>query len=102
VRRETRRASECFISAIIVLLLTRKKIKRSPGLSRQRNSIDRNSGSLGGIVTNHAIVLFERATREMEAGEPMERALILAGTTRLRPILPTVTASLREPAGAVS
>ncbi|HEV3087206.1 MAG TPA: efflux RND transporter permease subunit [Candidatus Elarobacter sp.] len=50
--------------------------------------------SLGGIVTNHAIVLFEYAKREMEAGEPMERALILAGTTRLRPILLTVLASI--------
>ncbi|MDB5092065.1 MAG: acriflavin resistance protein [Candidatus Eremiobacteraeota bacterium] len=50
--------------------------------------------SLGGIVTNHAIVLFEYAKREMEAGEPMERALILAGTTRLRPILLTVVASI--------
>jgi multidrug efflux pump subunit AcrB len=50
--------------------------------------------SLGGIVTNHAIVLFEYAKREMEAGEPMERALILAGTTRLRPILLTVIASI--------
>ena len=50
--------------------------------------------SLGGIVTNHAIVLFEYAKREMEAGEPMERALILAGTTRLRPIMLTVLASI--------
>jgi multidrug efflux pump subunit AcrB len=39
---------------------------------------------LGRIVTNRAIVLFEYAKREMEAGEPMERALILAGTTRMR------------------
>jgi multidrug efflux pump subunit AcrB len=30
----------------------------------------------------------------MEAGAPMERALILAGTTRLRPILLTVVASI--------
>ena len=43
--------------------------------------------SLGGIVTNRAIVMFEHAKREMEAGEPMDRALILAGTTRLRPLL---------------
>ncbi|HEY4439246.1 MAG TPA: efflux RND transporter permease subunit, partial [Candidatus Elarobacter sp.] len=50
--------------------------------------------SLGGIVTNHAIVLFEYAKREMEAGAPMERALIIAGTTRLRPILLTVLASI--------
>ena len=50
--------------------------------------------SLGGIVTNHAIVLFEYAQREMQAGEPMERALILAGTKRLRPIALTVVASI--------
>ncbi|HTJ25680.1 MAG TPA: efflux RND transporter permease subunit [Candidatus Limnocylindria bacterium] len=50
--------------------------------------------SLGGIVTNHAIVLFEYAKREMESGHPMERALITAGTTRLRPILLTVVASI--------
>ena len=50
--------------------------------------------SLGGIVTNHAIVLFEYAKREMAAGEPMERALIIAGTTRLRPIMLTVLASI--------
>ncbi|MDB5070508.1 MAG: AcrB/AcrD/AcrF family protein [Candidatus Eremiobacteraeota bacterium] len=45
--------------------------------------------SLGGIVTNHAIVLFEYAKREMEAGEPMDRALIPAGTAGLRPVLLT-------------
>ena len=50
--------------------------------------------SLGGIVTNHAIVLFEYAKREMESGQPMERALITAGITRLRPILLTVLASI--------
>ncbi|HYZ16589.1 MAG TPA: efflux RND transporter permease subunit [Candidatus Acidoferrum sp.] len=50
--------------------------------------------SLGGIVTNHAIVLFEYAKREMESGQPMERALIIAGTTRLRPIALTVIASI--------
>ncbi len=50
--------------------------------------------SLGGIVTNHAIVLFEYAKREMASGLPMERALIVAGTKRLRPILLTVIASI--------
>ncbi|MDB5027409.1 MAG: acriflavin resistance protein, partial [Candidatus Eremiobacteraeota bacterium] len=50
--------------------------------------------SLGGIVTNHAIVLFEYAKREMESGATMDRALIIAGTTRLRPILLTVLASI--------
>ena len=50
--------------------------------------------SLGGIVTNHTIVLFEYARRELEHGVPMERALIEAGTKRLRPILLTVLASI--------
>ncbi|GAC1419428.1 MAG: efflux RND transporter permease subunit [Candidatus Velthaea sp.] len=50
--------------------------------------------SLGGIVTNHAIVLFEYAQREMEAGASMEAALILAGTKRMRPIMLTVIASI--------
>ena len=50
--------------------------------------------SLGGIVTNHTIVLFEYARREIEAGEALERALIRAGTKRLRPILLTVLASI--------
>jgi hypothetical protein len=35
------------------------------------------------VVTNRAIVLLNRAHREMEAGALMERALIFAGTTRL-------------------
>jgi multidrug efflux pump subunit AcrB len=50
--------------------------------------------SLGGIVTNHTIVLFEYAHREIQAGHAMEDALILAGTKRLRPIMLTVTASI--------
>jgi len=50
--------------------------------------------SLGGIVTNHAIVLFEYAKRELEHGMPMEQALINAGTKRLRPVLLTVVASI--------
>lgn len=50
--------------------------------------------SLGGIVTNHAIVLFEYAKREMESGAAMEEALIAAGSKRLRPILLTVIASI--------
>jgi len=50
--------------------------------------------SLGGIVTNHTIVLFEYAHREMEAGHEMHDALIVAGTKRLRPILLTVCASI--------
>jgi multidrug efflux pump subunit AcrB len=52
--------------------------------------------SLGGVVTNHTIVLFEYALREREHDPaiPMERALILAGTKRLRPILLTVVTSI--------
>lgn len=52
--------------------------------------------SLGGIVTNHTIVLFEYANREREhdAGISMERALILAGTKRLRPVFLTVVTSI--------
>jgi len=50
--------------------------------------------SLGGIVTNHTIVLFEYAHREIEAGHAMEDALIIAGTKRLRPIMLTVLASI--------
>ncbi len=50
--------------------------------------------SLGGIVTNHTIVLFEYASREIQAGVAMEDALIIAGTKRLRPILLTISASI--------
>jgi multidrug efflux pump subunit AcrB len=50
--------------------------------------------SLGGIVTNHAIVLFEYANRELRHGVPMEQALIAAGTKRLRPILLTIVTSI--------
>jgi multidrug efflux pump subunit AcrB len=52
--------------------------------------------SLGGIVTNHTIVLFEYAKREVEHDPAisMERALVVAGTKRLRPILLTVVTSI--------
>jgi multidrug efflux pump subunit AcrB len=52
--------------------------------------------SLGGIVTNHTIVLFEYANREREHDPTlaMERALILAGQKRLRPIFLTVVTSI--------
>lgn len=52
--------------------------------------------SLGGIVTNHTIVLFEYALREREhdPSVTMEHALIVAGTKRLRPILLTVVTSI--------
>jgi multidrug efflux pump subunit AcrB len=52
--------------------------------------------SLGGIVTNHTIVLFEYARREIEEhpGIDMDEALIHAGQKRLRPILLTVVTSI--------
>jgi multidrug efflux pump subunit AcrB len=52
--------------------------------------------SLGGIVTNHTIVLFEYANRECEHDPAltMENALIRAGTKRLRPIFLTVVTSI--------
>lgn len=52
--------------------------------------------SLGGIVTNHTIVLFEYARRERERDPAlsMEEALIVAGTKRLRPIFLTVVTSI--------
>jgi len=52
--------------------------------------------SLGGIVTNHTIVLFEYANRELQRDPAlgMERALIFAGTKRLRPILLTIVTSI--------
>jgi multidrug efflux pump subunit AcrB len=52
--------------------------------------------SLGGVVTNHTIVLFEYAKREREHDPAldMQRALIAAGTKRLRPILLTVVTSI--------
>ena len=49
---------------------------------------------LGGIVTNHAIVLFEYARREMLEGHVLAEALIVAGKKRIRPILLTVVTSI--------
>jgi multidrug efflux pump subunit AcrB len=49
---------------------------------------------LGGIVTNHAIVLFEYAQAEQRAGHPLDEALVVAGRRRLRPILLTVLLSI--------
>ncbi len=49
---------------------------------------------LGGVVTNHTIVLFEYARRELEHGLPLEEALIVAGKKRIRPILLTVVTSI--------
>jgi multidrug efflux pump subunit AcrB len=50
--------------------------------------------SLGGVVTNHAIVLFEYALAEQRAGGSLDQALLAAGRKRLRPILLTVLLSI--------
>jgi multidrug efflux pump subunit AcrB len=50
--------------------------------------------SLGGVVTNHAIVLFEYALEEQRKGLPLADALVEAGRLRLRPILLTVVLSI--------
>jgi multidrug efflux pump subunit AcrB len=50
--------------------------------------------SLSGVVTNHAIVLFEYALAELKEGVTMDQALLDAGRRRLRPILLTVLLSI--------
>ena len=50
--------------------------------------------ALGGVVTNHAIVLFEYALAEQREGVALDRALLDAGRKRLRPILLTVLLSI--------
>jgi multidrug efflux pump subunit AcrB len=50
--------------------------------------------ALGGVVTNHAIVLFEYALAEQREGVAMDQALLDAGRRRLRPILLTVLLSI--------
>lgn len=50
--------------------------------------------SLAGVVTNHAIVLFEYALQERNNGVPLADALVIAGKSRLRPILLTVVLSI--------
>lgn len=50
--------------------------------------------SLSGVVTNHAIVLFEYALAEQKDGMSMDEALLNAGRRRLRPILLTVLLSI--------
>jgi multidrug efflux pump subunit AcrB len=49
---------------------------------------------LSGIVTNHAIVLFQYAIEEQRNGLPLDQALVEAGRRRLRPILLTVLLSI--------
>ncbi len=50
--------------------------------------------SLAGVVTNHAIVLFEYALEEQRQGLPLNQALLSAGRKRLRPVLLTVLLSI--------
>lgn len=50
--------------------------------------------SLAGVVTNHAIVLFEYAMAEQRQGLSLDQALLEAGRKRLRPILLTVALSI--------
>lgn len=50
--------------------------------------------SLAGVVTNHAIVLFEYALEEQKHGLTLDQALLAAGRKRLRPILLTVALSI--------
>jgi multidrug efflux pump subunit AcrB len=50
--------------------------------------------ALGGVVTNHAIVLFEYAMAEQRNGLGLSEALVEAGRRRLRPILLTVVLSI--------
>jgi multidrug efflux pump subunit AcrB len=50
--------------------------------------------SLSGVVTNHAIVLFEYALAELREGGAMDAALLNAGRRRFRPILLTVLLSI--------
>jgi multidrug efflux pump subunit AcrB len=49
---------------------------------------------LSGIITNHAIVLFEYALAEQRHGLDLDQALMEAGKKRLRPILLTVSLSI--------
>lgn len=49
---------------------------------------------LSGIITNHAIVLFEYAGEEQRKGFSADQALMEAGRKRLRPILLTVCLSI--------
>lgn len=50
--------------------------------------------TLGGVVTNHAIMFFEYANAEMAQGLSSVDALLAAGQKRLRPILLTVLLSV--------
>lgn len=47
-----------------------------------------------GIVVTNAIVLMDRAVKQIDSGMPVETALIEAGKTRLRPIFMTAIATI--------
>jgi HAE1 family hydrophobic/amphiphilic exporter-1 len=49
---------------------------------------------LAGIVVNNAIVLIDRINQNREAGMALYESIVEAGSTRLRPILMTATASV--------
>jgi multidrug efflux pump subunit AcrB len=50
--------------------------------------------SLIGVIVSHVIVLFDYIEEMQEKGEPLEAALLDAGTLRLRPVLITVGATV--------
>jgi multidrug efflux pump subunit AcrB len=50
--------------------------------------------SLVGVIVSHIIVLFDYLEEAQERGEPLRAALLDAGTTRLRPVLITVGATV--------
>ncbi len=50
--------------------------------------------SLGGVITNHTIVLFEYALEEQAHGLSIKDSIIAAGSKRFRPILLTVLLSI--------
>ncbi len=50
--------------------------------------------SLVGVIVSHIIVLFDYIEEAREQGEPLRKALLDAGTKRLRPVLITVGATV--------
>jgi multidrug efflux pump subunit AcrB len=50
--------------------------------------------SLGGVITNHTIVLFQYALQEQRIGLTVKDAIVAAGAKRFRPILLTVLLSI--------
>jgi multidrug efflux pump subunit AcrB len=50
--------------------------------------------SLVGVIVSHVIVLFDYIEELREGGVPLETALVLAGTQRMRPVLITVGATV--------